>query len=110
MSDSVDQSYMSPCITEGEAVTLSVLMYDKTGKNSATVNYYLNLDGTPFVKGDRTLDRLQSFGYIIGDGNEDGRYNIYGAHGKYCSAILKQRKAPTASELTETAISWRFWI
>ena len=93
VSDSVDQSYMSPCITEGEAVTLSVLMYDETGKNSATVNYYLNLDGTPFVKGDRTLDRLQSFGYIIGDGNEDGRYNIYGAHGKILLSNIETEKS-----------------
>ncbi len=93
VSDSVDQSYMSPCITEGEAVTLSVLMYDKTGKNSATVNYYLNLDGTPFLKGDRTLDRLQSFGYIIGDGNEDGRYNIYGAHGKILLSNIETEKS-----------------
>jgi len=93
VSDSVDQSYMSPCITEGEAVTLSVLMYDKTGKNSATVNYYLNLDGTPFVKGDRTLDRLQYFGYIIGDGNEDGRYNIYGAHGKILLSNIETEKS-----------------
>ena len=93
VSNSVDQSYMSPCITEGKAVTLSVLMYDETGKNSATVNYYLNLDGTPFVKGDRTLDRLQSFGYIIGDGNEDGRYNIYGAHGKILLSNIKTEKS-----------------
>lgn len=93
VSNSVDQSYMSPCITEGEAVTLSVLMYDKTGKNSATVNYYLNLDGTPFVKGDRTLDRLQYFGYIIGDGNEDGRYNIYGAHGKILLSNIETEKS-----------------
>lgn len=93
VSDSVDQSYMSPCITEGKAVTLSVLMYDETGKNSATVNYYLNLDGTPFVKGDRTLDRLQSFGYIIGDGNEDGRYNIYGAHGKILLSNIETEKS-----------------
>lgn len=93
VSDSVDQSYMSPCITEGEAVTLSVLMYDETGKNSETVNYYLNLDGTPFVKGDRTLDRLQSFGYIIGDGNEDGRYNIYGAHGKILLSNIETEKS-----------------
>lgn len=93
VSNRVDQSYMSPCITEGEAVTLSVLMYDETGKNSATVNYYLNLDGTPFVKGDRTLDRLQSFGYIIGDGNEDGRYNIYGAHGKILLSNIETEKS-----------------
>lgn len=93
VSNSVDQSYMSPCITEGKAVTLSVLMYDETGKNSATVNYYLNLDGTPFVKGDRTLDRLQSFGYIIGDGNEDGRYNIYGAHGKILLSNIETEKS-----------------
>ena len=93
VSDSVDQSYMSPCITEGKAVTLSVLMYDVTGKNSETVNYYLNLDGTPFVKGDRTLDRLQSFGYIIGDGNEDGRYNIYGAHGKILLSNIETEKS-----------------
>lgn len=93
VSNSVDQSYMSPCITEGKAVTLSVLMYDETGKNSATVNYYLNLDGTPFVKGDRTLDRLQSYGYIIGDGNEDGRYNIYGAHGKILLSNIKTEKS-----------------
>ena len=93
VSDSVDQSYMSPCITEGKAVTLSVLMYDETGKNSATVNYYLNLDGTPFVKGDRTLDRLQYFGYIIGDGNEDGRYNIYGAHGKILLSNIETEKS-----------------
>lgn len=93
VSDSVDQRYMSPCITEGKAVTLSVLMYDETGKNSATVNYYLNLDGTPFVKGDRTLDRLQSFGYIIGDGNEDGRYNIYGAHGKILLSNIETEKS-----------------
>lgn len=77
----------------GKAVTLSVLMYDETGKNSATVNYYLNLDGTPFVKGDRTLDRLQSYGYIIGDGNEDGRYNIYGAHGKILLSNIKTEKS-----------------
>lgn len=93
VSNRVDQSYMSPCITEGNAVTLSVLMYDETGKNSATVNYYLNLDGTPFVKGDRTLDRLQSFGYIIGDGNEDGRYNIYGAHGKILLSNIETEKS-----------------
>ena len=93
VSNSVDQSYMSPCITEGKAVTLSVLMYDETGKNSETVNYYLNLDGTPFVKGDRTLDRLQSFGYIIGDGNEDGRYNIYGAHGKILLSNIETEKS-----------------
>lgn len=93
VSDSVDQSYMSPCITEGKAVTLSVLMYDETGKNSETVNYYLNLDGTPFVKGDRTLDRLQYFGYIIGDGNEDGRYNIYGAHGKILLSNIETEKS-----------------
>ena len=93
VSNRVDQSYMSPCITEGKAVTLSVLMYDETGKNSATVNYYLNLDGTPFVKGDRTLDRLQSFGYIIGDGNEDGRYNIYGAHGKILLSNIETEKS-----------------
>lgn len=93
VSNSVDQSYMSPCITEGKAVTLSVLMYDETGKNSATVNYYLNLDGTPFVKGDRTLDRLQYFGYIIGDGNEDGRYNIYGAHGKILLSNIETEKS-----------------
>lgn len=93
VSNSVDQSYMSPCITEGKAVTLSVLMYDETGKNSATVNYYLNLDGTPFVKGDRTLDRLQSYGYIIGDGNEDGRYNIYGAHGKILLSNIETEKS-----------------
>lgn len=93
VSNSVDQRYMSPCITEGKAVTLSVLMYDKTGKNSATVNYYLNLDGTPFVKGDRTLDRLQYFGYIIGDGNEDGRYNIYGAHGKILLSNIETEKS-----------------
>lgn len=93
VSDSVDQSYMSPCITEGKAVTLSVLVYDETGKNSATVNYYLNLDGTPFVKGDRTLDRLQSTGYIIGDGNEDGRYNIYGAHGKILLSNIETEKS-----------------
>lgn len=77
----------------GKAVTLSVLMYDETGKNSATVNYYLNLDGTPFVKGDRTLDRLQYFGYIIGDGNEDGRYNIYGAHGKILLSNIETEKS-----------------
>lgn len=93
VSNRVDQSYMSPCITEGKAVTLSVLMYDETGKNSATVNYYLNLDGTPFLKGDRTLDRLQSFGYIIGDGNEDGRYNIYGAHGKILLSNIETEKS-----------------
>lgn len=93
VSNSVDQSYMSPCITEGKAVTLSVLMYDETGKNSETVNYYLNLDGTPFVKGDRTLDRLRSFGYIIGDGNEDGRYNIYGAHGKILLSNIETEKS-----------------
>lgn len=93
VSNSVDQSYMSPCITEGKAVTLSVLMYDETGKNSATVNYYLNLDGTPFLKGDRTLDRLQYFGYIIGDGNEDGRYNIYGAHGKILLSNIETEKS-----------------
>lgn len=93
VSNSVDQSYMSPCITEGKAVTLSVLMYDETGKNSATVNYYLNLDGTPFVKGDRTLDRLQYSGYIIGDGNEDGRYNIYGAHGKILLSNIETEKS-----------------
>lgn len=57
------------------------------------MNYYLNLDGTPFVKGDRTLDRLQSFGYIIGDGNEDGRYNIYGAHGKILLSNIETEKS-----------------
>lgn len=93
VSNRVDQSYMSPCITEGKAVTLSVLMYDETGKNSATVNYYLNLDGTPFVKGDRTLDRLQYSGYIIGDGKEDGRYNIYGAHGKILLSNIETEKS-----------------
>ena len=81
VNNSVDSYYMSPGIIDGTTVTLSVLMYDETGKNSATVNYYLNLDGTPFVKGDRTLIRLSEPGYIIGE-NGNGRYNIYGTHGK----------------------------
>ena len=93
VSNSVDLSYIRKIKKKIKAVTLSVLMYDETGKNSATVNYYLNLDGTPFVKGDRTLDRLQSFGYIIGDGNEDGRYNIYGAHGKILLSNIETEKS-----------------
>ena len=89
----MNKSYMSPCVTEGRAVTLSVLMYDETGKNQATVNYYLNLDGTPFIKGDRTLDRLQNSGYILGDGKEDGRYNIYGVHGKILLGNIETEKS-----------------
>lgn len=90
VSDSVDQSYMSPCITEGKTVTLSVLMYDESGKNSRAVSYYLNLDGTPFVKGDRTLTRLS--GFIAGE-NADGRYNIYGKHGKVLLSNIKIEKS-----------------
>ena len=45
------------------------------------------------MKGDRTLDRLQYFGYIIGDGNEDGRYNIYGAHGKILLSNIETEKS-----------------
>ena len=82
--------YMSAGITDNTAVTLSVLMYDETGKNSRAVSYYLNLDGTPFVNGDRTLTRLS--GFIAGE-NADGRYNIYGKHGKVLLSNIKIEKS-----------------
>ena len=82
--------YMSAGITDNTSVTLSVLMYDETGKNSRTVSYYLNLDGTPFVKGDRTLTRLS--GFIAGE-SADGRYNIYGEHGKVLLSNIKIEKS-----------------
>ena len=87
---SIGDYYMSASEIEGKAATLSVLMYDETGRNSRTVNYYLNLDGTPFKKGDRTLKRL-SFEYIAGE-NADGKYNIYGAHGKLLLSDIEIEK------------------
>ena len=82
--------YMSAGITDDTSVTLSVLMYDETGKNSRAVSYYLNLDGTPFVKGDRTLAWLS--GFIVGE-STDGRYNIYGGRGKVLLSNIKIEKS-----------------
>ena len=81
---------MSAGITDNTAVTLSVLMYDETGRNSRSVSYYLNLDGTPFVKGDRTLTRLS--GFIAGE-NADGNYNIYGERAKVLLSNIKIEKS-----------------
>ena len=86
----IGDSYMSAGITDNTAVTLSVLMYDETGRNSRSVSYYLNLDGTPFIKGDRTLTRLS--GFIAGE-NADGSYNIYGERAKVLLSNIKIEKS-----------------
>lgn len=86
----IGDSYMSADTVGDISATLSVLMYDETGRNSRSVSYYLNLDGTPFVKGDRTLTRLS--GFIAGE-SADGRYNIYGKHGKVLLSNIKIEKS-----------------
>lgn len=86
----IGDSYMSAGITDNTAVTLSVLMYDETGRNSRSVSYYLNLDGTPFIKGDRTLTRLS--GFIAGE-NADGSYNIFGERAKVLLSNIKIEKS-----------------
>lgn len=86
----IGDSYMSADTVGDTSVTLSALMYDETGRNSRSVSYYLNLDGTPFIKGDRTLTRLS--GFIAGE-SADGRYNIYGEHGKVLLSNIKIEKS-----------------
>ena len=86
----IGDSYMSADTVGDISATLSVLMYDETGRNSRSVSYYLNLDGTPFVKGDRTLTRLS--GFIAGE-NADGNYNIYGERAKVLLSNIKIEKS-----------------
>ena len=86
----IGDSYMSADTVGDTSVTLSVLMYDETGRNSRSVSYYLNLDGTPFIKGDRTLTRISAF--IAGE-NADGSYNIYGERAKVLLSNIKIEKS-----------------
>lgn len=86
----IGDSYMSADTVGDTSATLSVLMYDETGRNSRSVSYYLNLDGTPFIKGDRTLTRLS--GFIAGK-NADGSYNIYGERAKVLLSNIKIEKS-----------------
>lgn len=86
----IGDSYMCASTIGDTSATLSVLMYDETGRNSRSVSYYLNLDGTPFIKGDRTLTRLS--GFIAGE-NADGNYNIYGERAKVLLSNIKIEKS-----------------
>lgn len=86
----IGDSYMSADTVGDTSATLSVLMYDETGRNSRSVSYYLNLDGTPFIKGDRTLTRIS--GFIAGE-NADGSYNIYGERAKVLLSNIKIEKS-----------------
>ena len=86
----IGDSYMSAGTVGDTSATLSVLMYDETGRNSRSVSYYLNLDGTPFIKGDRTLTRIS--GFIAGE-NADGSYNIYGERAKVLLSNIKIEKS-----------------
>lgn len=86
----IGDSYMSADTVGDTSATLSVLMYDETGRNSRSVSYYLNLDGTPFIKGDRTLTRIS--GFIAGE-NADGSYNIYGERAKALLNNIKIEKS-----------------
>lgn len=86
----IGDSYMSASTIGDTSATLSVLMYDETGRNSRSVSYYLNLDGTPFIKGDRTLTRM--YGFIAGE-NADGSYNIYGERAKVLLSNIKIEKS-----------------
>ena len=86
----IGDSYMSAGIIDYTSAALSVLMYDETGKNSRAVSYYLNLDGTPLVKGDRTLTWLS--GFVAGE-SADGGYNIYGGRGKVLLSDIRIEKS-----------------
>lgn len=86
----IGDSYMCASTIGDTSATLSVLMYDETGRNSRSVSYYLNLDGTPFIKGDRTLTRIS--GFIAGE-NADGNYNIYGERAKVLLGNIKIEKS-----------------